>query len=135
MPAFKDESEVYDYVGGIFEQAVADPVLGAKFAESGVVLRLNYTDPDASLTVDMPRREVHTGDSGPTPNVEMFMSADTGNRFWLGKVNLTLAMAKGQVKAKGSVPKLLKLVPSAKSLFPRYRAMLEENGRTDLLSA
>jgi putative sterol carrier protein len=135
MAAFKDDAEVYDYVGGIFEKVVADPELGPKFAESGVVLGLTYTDPDSVLTIDMANRTVHTGGSGPAPNVELFMTADTANKFWLGEVNLSLAMAKGRVKAKGSVTKLLKLVPSAKKLFPVYRQMLEESGRTDLLAA
>ncbi|WP_235624360.1 hypothetical protein, partial [Mycobacteroides abscessus] len=77
---------------------------------------------------------IETGaDSGVTPNVELFMSADTGNRFWLGKVNLTMAMAKGTVRAKGPVTKLIKLIPQAKNLFPEYRAILEADKRHDLL--
>ena len=103
---------------------------------SGVVLRIHYTDPEAVVTVDMPSRSVETGSgSAATPTVELHMSADTGNRFWLGKVNMAMAMAKGSVRAKGPVPKLLKLIPTAKELFPEYRAMLVERGRTDLLEA
>lgn len=135
MPAFNSETEVYNYIGGIFEIAAADSELGAKLAESGVILRLTYTDPDSILIVDMANRIVHTGGDGPAPNVELAMSADTANRFWLGKLNLSLAIAKGKVRTVGSVTKLLKLVPSAKKLFPVYRDMLERNGRTDLLAA
>jgi len=50
-------------------------------------------------------------------------------------VNLTLAMAKGSVRAKGPVPKLIKLIPQAKVLFPEYRSMLESENRRDLLDA
>jgi hypothetical protein len=39
------------------------------------------------------------------------------------------------MKAKGPVAKILKLVPLTKPIFPRYRAMLEESGRQDLLEA
>ena len=56
----------------------------------------------------------------------MTMDADTAHRFWLGKVNVTVALARGQMKAKGPVAKILKLVPLAKPVFPRYRAQLEE---------
>jgi hypothetical protein len=136
MSPFASDTEVYEYIGGIFETAAGDPELGPKFAESGVVLGLNYTDPDSTLVVDMPNQTVHTGPgSGPAPNVELSMSAGTANRFWLGELNLSLAIAKGQVKTTGSVTKLLKLVPSAKKLFPVYRQMLEREGRTDLLTA
>ena len=53
------------------------------------------------------------------------MEADTAHRFWLGKVNVTVALARGQMKAKGPVAKILKLVPLVKPVFPRYKAQLE----------
>jgi len=39
------------------------------------------------------------------------------------------------MRAKGPVPKILKLVPLASSLYPRYRQMLVDDGRQDLASA
>ena len=129
MAVFKDESEVYNYIGGIFEEALADPEVGQKFAASGVILRVKYSDPDSTLTVDMPGRKVFYGEdarNGPKPVIEMSMKADTAHRFWLGNVNITAAMAKGQVKAKGPIPKIL---------FPRYRDSLVRSGRTDLVEA
>jgi hypothetical protein len=138
MPVFKDEAEVYQYTGGIFEDALADPEIGPKFADSGVILKVTHTEPDAVFTVDMPAKKVLYGDdarNGPKPIVEMFMKADVGHRFWLGKVNISIALAKGEMRAKGPVPKILKLVPLAKGLFPRYREKLEKDGRTDMLEA
>ena len=138
MAVFKDEAEVYQYTGGIFEEALADPVIGEKFADSGVILKVVHTEPDSVFTVDMPSKKVLYGDdarNGPKPVVEMRMKADVGHRFWLGKVNISLALAKGEMRAKGPVPKILKLVPLAKGLFPKYREMLEKSGRTDLLEA
>lgn len=136
MAAFADADEVYEFLGGVFRRGLEDPELVAKLQPSGVVLRITYTDPDAVLTVDMPGAAIHQGaGQGPTPNVELFMSADTGNRFWLGKVMLPVAMAKGQVRAKGPVPKLLKMLPLAKPMFGPYREHLKTVGRTDLLEA
>lgn len=136
MAVFKDEDEVYTYLAGIFRRGLEKEGLADKLSTSGVVLRVHYTDPDAVVTVDMPNKSVETGSSSSAvPNVELFMSADTGNKFWLGKVNLTLAMAKGSVRAKGPVPKLIKLIPQAKVLFPEYRSMLEGENRRDLLEA
>jgi SCP-2 sterol transfer family len=136
MAVFKDETEVYKYVGGIFEEALADPELGQKFAASGVILRVTYSDPDAVLSVDMPSKKVLYGEdarNGPKPVVEMSMKADVAHRYWLGEVNVTAAMAKGQMKAKGPIPKILKLVPLTKILFPRYRDSLVRDGRSDLV--
>jgi hypothetical protein len=47
---------------------------------------------------------------------------------------MTIAMAKGQVKAKGPVSKMMKLLPAMRPAFPRYTEFLKEQGRTDLLS-
>jgi putative sterol carrier protein len=136
MGVFKDEDEVHAYLGGIFDVATKKEGLADKLAASGVVLRIHYTDPDSTITVDMPNKTVETGSgSAAEPNVELFMTADTGNKFWLGKVNLSVAMARGTVRAKGPVPKLLKLIPAAKELFPEYQKMLTENGRDDLVNA
>lgn len=136
MAAFGSEDEVHEFLGGVFRLGLDDPELAARLEPTGIVLRITYTDPDAVITVDMPGRELHTGaGNGPDPNVELFMSADTGNRFWLGKVVLPVALAKGQVRAKGPVAKLLKVLPLAKQMFGPYRELVEARGRPDLLDA
>jgi hypothetical protein len=63
----------------------------------------------------------------------MMMKADTAHRFWLGEVNVTRAIARGEIKPKGPVAKILRLVPLAKPVFPRYKAMLEKDGRAELI--
>ena len=136
MALFADENEVYTYLGGVFRMGLQDPALVDKLQPSGVVLRIVYTEPDAVITVDMPNAELHTGPgNGPDPNVELFMTADTGNRFWLGKVVLPVALAKGDVRAKGPVAKLLKMLPLAKQMFGQYKESLERDDRQDLLTA
>ncbi|MGI5127321.1 sterol carrier protein [Pseudonocardia sp. CA-107938] len=136
MAVFSDEQEVYRFLGGVFRIGMEDPELVAKLKPTGIVLRITYTEPDAVLTVDFPNAELHEGaGAGPDPNVELFMTADTGNRFWLGKVVLPVALAKGDVRAKGPIAKVLKLLPLAKGLFGRYKQQLEDAGRSDLLTS
>jgi putative sterol carrier protein len=77
--------------------------------------------------------DVDFGESEMEPEVTMSMKADTAHRFWLGRVNVTTAIARGEIKPQGPVSKILKLVPLTKPVFPRYRALLEEQGRPDLL--
>jgi hypothetical protein len=60
------------------------------------------------------------------------MDADTAHRFWLGKVNVTVALARGQISARGPVAKILKLVPLVKPVQARYESQLEAAGRSDL---
>ena len=138
MAYFKDEGEVYAYIGGLFEQLAQDEELGPRFRKANTIVQYRYREPESQITVKLVEGEDGQVDCGTTtlePEVVMTMDADTAHRFWLGKVNVTVALARGQMKAKGPVAKILKLVPLVKPVFPRYRAILEESDRRDLLEA
>jgi hypothetical protein len=135
---FKDEEEVYRYLGQLFLDLLDDPELAPKFRTANTIVQYRYRNPDSQITVKLITAEEGQVDLGPTrlePEVVMTMDADTAHRFWLGKVNVTVALARGQMKAKGPVAKILKLVPLTKPVFPRYKAQLEAAGRSDLAQA
>ena len=136
MAYFKDAQEVYDTIGKLFADLADDDELAPKFQEANTIVQYAYSEPDSTITVRMREGEPGDVDFGETemePEVVMTMEADTAHRFWLGKVNVTVAMARGQIKAKGPVAKILKLVPLTKPIFPRYKAQLEADGRSDLI--
>jgi putative sterol carrier protein len=138
MPYFKDDQEVYRYIGKLFEDLSQDDELAPKFRKANTIVQYQYRDPESQITVRLQEGEDGQVDCGETtmePEVVMTMDADTAHRFWLGKVNVTVALARGQMKARGPVAKILKLVPLTKPVFPRYRALLEEDSREDLLEA
>ena len=131
--AFNDSTEVRKYLGGVFEVAFADPEIGPKLRETGIVLKTVYSEPSAVVIVDCVTGTVGEGTADSTSTAEMAMSADTGNAYWQGKVNLPLAMAKSRIKVTGNVASLLKLAPLGKKLYPRYVQMLTDDGRADLV--
>ena len=133
MPGFANEDELYRYIGGIFETAMADPALAPKLEATGLVLRMRCTEPDSALIIDLPGHAVHRGEDGPDAHATMTMSTETANAYWQGKVNLTFAMARGKVKVDGTVTKLLQLAPLSKKLFPVYVERLRADGRDDLV--
>jgi putative sterol carrier protein len=138
LPYFKDADEVYRYLGRLFEEVSDDDELAPKFQKANTIVQYQYREPESQITVRLIEGADKQVDCGPTtmePEVVMTMDADTAHRFWLGKVNVTVALARGQMKAKGPVAKILKLVPMVKPVFPRYRKMLEDDGRRDLLEA
>jgi putative sterol carrier protein len=138
MPYFKDADEVYAFIGKLFEDLTVDPELSPKFRKANTIVQYRYRNPESVITVRMREDEepkVDLGETDMDPEVVMTMEADTAHRFWLGKVNVTVALARGQMKAKGPVNKILKLVPLVKPVFPRYRKQLEEAGRQDLIDA
>jgi putative sterol carrier protein len=135
---FKDADEVYAYIGKLFEDLGDDEELAPRFNKANTIIQYQYREPESQITVKLIEGEEGQVDCGPTtlePEVVMTMEADTAHRFWLGNVNVTVALARGQMKAKGPVAKILKLVPLVKPVFPRYRKLLEDAGRQDLLEA
>jgi hypothetical protein len=135
---FKDADDVYATIGKLFVELTADDELGPKFRKANTIVRYEYSNPDSAITLRLQEGEpgdVDFGDSEMDPEVTMSMEADTAHKFWLGDVNVTVALARGQIKARGPVAKILKLVPLTKPVFPRYKAQLEAQGRTDLVNA
>ena len=111
---------------------------GFEFQKANTIVQYQYRAPESQITVKLIEGEdgqVDCGETAMEPEVVMTMDADTAHRFWLGKVNVTVALARGQMKARGPVAKILKLVPLTKPIFPRYRALLEQDNREDLLEA
>jgi putative sterol carrier protein len=137
MGLFRDPQDVYDCIGRIFQEAISDPEIGPKTKEAGLTIRFDFKEPESVIYVDFAQGKVFFGDAVPDtdPAIKMAMKAEDANKFWLGKLNLVMAMAKGQVKAKGSVPEMLKMLPLAKPLYVRYEAQLRSQGRDDLIRA
>ncbi|CAN5387612.1 SCP2 sterol-binding domain-containing protein [soil metagenome] len=127
MPYYNDAEEIYKFLGGVF-RAANDTEVGPKLKAADIDLQVYYTDPDAAMTVRLrePAIEVFEAADNEEADVKLYMPADIGNKFWRGEYNLGVGLAKGQVKAKGPVNKILKLVPLTKPLFPIYRDLVAE---------
>jgi hypothetical protein len=138
MPYFKDAEDVYKHLGRLFEDIIADDDLGPRFKATDTVVQIRMRRPDSQLTLKALGEEDLQIDFGITelrPEVVLAMDADTAHRFWLGKVNVTVALARGQINARGPVAKILKLVPLVDPVRGRYREVLQQAGREDLARA
>jgi putative sterol carrier protein len=135
---FKDAQEVYDTLGKLFVELAEDEELAPKLRKVNTIVQYAYSEPDSTITVRLQEGQPGDVDLGETemdPEVTMRMKADTAHRFWLGRENVTMAIARGEIKPHGPVAKILQLVPLTKPVCPRYRAMLEADGRSDLIEA
>lgn len=133
MPTFTDAAEAEKYLSAVFEAGFADPAISPALQKSGVILRMNLSDPETVLTADLVAQQVHVGDDGPEPNMTLELSSEVANRFWQGKVSVPLAVARGTIKVSGALPKLIALLPTAKPIQASYVERLKADGRTDLL--
>ena len=141
MSVFQNSAQIYETVGELMDRAKKDPEVGPKIAKSRIIIQFRYTEPEAMTTVNAvgtPTQEdafvdVFHGECSLKPDVVMSMKADTAHRFWLGKVNLVSALAKGEIEAVGPIPKILKLLPAVKPLYRMYPDLLREKGYADLV--
>ncbi|MEW6475465.1 MAG: SCP2 sterol-binding domain-containing protein [Actinomycetota bacterium] len=136
MPYFTSSDEAAQYIGKVWELIGEDPDLGPKLGNANLVMKGVYSDPPLEVTIECRDGKVvsHIGDCAVEADATLTMAADTGHKFFLGALNLPLAMAKGQVKAEGKMTSVMKLLPFMKPAFTRYREYLKEQGREDLLA-
>jgi putative sterol carrier protein len=135
VSAFQNADEIYAYIGKMFTIAVTEPSFVAATKDTGLVVLLTQTDPEARILIDFPGQKVLFGEAAATvqPSVRLAMSSDNSNRFWQGKLNFTLAVAQRKVKLDGKRSVALKLLPLTTPLFDTYISTLREAGRDDLL--
>jgi putative sterol carrier protein len=134
VATFSSQKEAEEILGDFMNHIAADPDLRPKFVAAATSFRANYADPD--VVVSMVTTEdppvIKTGDEAraETVDVDMFMTSDDGHKFWLGELNIPMAMARKKIKIEGSVQTLLKLLPAMQPAFGMYRAYLDQRGFT-----
>jgi hypothetical protein len=133
----KDEQEVYRCIGRLLPDLFADDF--RQLQQADTILQISLRNPTAQITLKLKPGEAGQIDFGSTdlvPEIVMTMDTAMAHNFGLGKVNATVAMARGQLRARGPVSKILKLLPLTKPVFPRYRALLGQADppRADLMS-
>ena len=83
------------------------------------------------MTVDCSDGEemrISAGECAKKPVVEMFMKSDVAHDFWLGKVNVPLALIQGRIVSKGPVNRALALLPALKPAYSIYPRVIKDNG-------
>lgn len=138
MPVFSSAEEAEKVYLAFFEHITTHPELRPKFVEAGSSFRANYTDPDSAVSIDASTDppQVKVGDEAraATVDVQLFMTADDGHKFWCGELNIPMAMARRKVKIEGSVGTLLKLLPAMQPAFGMYQEFLVSLGMADKLT-
>ncbi|MHA1280857.1 MAG: SCP2 sterol-binding domain-containing protein, partial [Candidatus Helarchaeota archaeon] len=114
MAVFKDSEELKNVLIGFFNKIASNEAIALNFVKSKLVIRFNYREPDLSLTLDMSSGKdlvITVNDKEKVPEVDMDMKADIAHKFWLGKLNLTMAITRRQMVVHGPVPKILAFLP------------------------
>ena len=132
MATFVNAQQVYDTMGLFLDQITKDPELQPKFVAADTSFLVRYTDPASTILVDCHARPAGGHDqprSQTATEITLDMSADDGHAFWMGNLNMAIALAKGRVKVSGPIAKIMKLLPAMRPAFPKYKAFITSGGR------
>ena len=125
----KEFREVMDKVFGLMD---ADPDMGPKLKAADVPQRFEFSDVDMVVNIraatDGEDGNLHwewTDDVDWKPKVQMTMSSETANKYFQGKENVAMAIARRRIKAGGDVKAALSLIPVTKPVYAQYTALVE----------
>ncbi len=130
MPIFENTEKMYEVLGSLFRKLMDDPVLAPKYKESDIVMRYVINDPAGEIWLTKEGEVICGVPEGIEPTITMTLSGDTCHKFWLKQVSLPIALAKGLIKAKGPMPKVLKLLPLLKPAYEAYPEIARQHGLT-----
>ena len=132
-PRFTDEGEFREVMDRTFEMMSDDESMGPKLRDADVPQRFDFDDVDLVLNVRAAREgepgNLHwewSDDVDWEPRVRMTMTSETANKYFQGKENVALAIARRRIRSGGDVKAALALMPITKPVFAQYRAMLEQ---------
>jgi hypothetical protein len=127
LSTFADADDVYNRIGRVMQGLASDPELAPAFEEADTCVRFQLHDPESAITIGSrggaPVR-VDFGASEQEPEIVIDMACDIAHSYLLGELDMTVALARGQMTAEGPVNKILAVLPAFEPLLPRYRALV-----------
>jgi hypothetical protein len=130
MSTFKSTEEFREVMDRTFALMSDDPDMGPKLREADTPQRFEFTDVDLVVNIrpggldEANLAWEWSDDIAWEPKVRMAMSTETANRYFQGKENVAIAIARRRIKAGGDVKAALAILPITKPLFARYRDMI-----------
>jgi putative sterol carrier protein len=126
MSVFRSAEQARAVFTQLFEILLKDEQFVERLRSGGLSVHLIQSKPELEFYVD-PDSVVE----GPPPApaaVRITMSCDTAHAMWQGRLLMPVALATGRVRIKGSVAKVLELVPILRPAFDRYPQIAAEHG-------
>jgi hypothetical protein len=130
---FQSAAEFREVMDKTFEIMSTDPEMGPKLRAAETPQRFEFPDLDLVVNITF-SPEVTDGrnlrwewsDDVPwEPEVEMTMDSEVANRYFQGRENIAMAIARRRIKSAGNIKKALALAPITKPVFAKYKAMVQ----------
>ena len=131
--SFNNAKEFREMMDQVFTMMSTDPEMGPKLRDAETPQRFEFPDVDLVVNItyaedggEQNLRWEWTDDVPWEPEVKMTMDSDVANRYFQGKENVAMAIARRRIKTGGDVKAALSLIPITKPVYERYRTMLED---------
>ncbi len=130
MTAFTSPQEFREVMDRTFALMSEDPEIGPRLRDADTPQQFKFTDLGMVVNIragaaDEPNLAWEWSDDVSwEPKVKMEMSSETANRYFQGKENVAIAIARRRIKAGGDVKAALQIIPITKPLFARYSDMI-----------
>jgi hypothetical protein len=144
MSLFKDHDEFRNVFDELFGMLSKDPEIGPRLRATRTPQRFVFTDLDLTLNVrDSDDRRaarglnlIHVwGACKWEPVVTMEMTSDVANRYFQGRENVPVALARRVIVLRtGDLSKVLDLLPVVQPFHKKWVARLKASGRTHLIA-
>ena len=132
MAEFNSSKEFREVMDQVFTMMSTDPEMGPKLRDAETPQRFEFPDLDLVVNItyaedagEQNLRWEWSDDVPWEPEVKMTMDSDVANRYFQGKENVAMAIARRRIKTSGNVKKALALIPITKPVYAKYRAYLE----------
>ncbi|MBP1762877.1 MAG: hypothetical protein H6Q64_2419, partial [Firmicutes bacterium] len=119
----------------MIEKVKKDQELTNKLVASNLVVALKIPNIEGLITMEL-KGEINVtfGATDIKPDVISIQNDEIFNKFWQGKVNIMLAMTKGQIRVQGAATQMLKLLPTLTPVYKLYAEALKDADRHDLIA-
>ena len=128
---FRSPEEFREVMDRVFSMMSEDDEMGPKLRDADVPQRFEFEDLDLVVNIRAGREGEDnlywewSDDVDWEPKVQMKMSSEIANRYFQGKENVAVAIARRRIKPSGDVQAALALIPITKPVFARYRELAE----------
>jgi hypothetical protein len=132
MTEFRSTAEFRAVIDRVFSMMSEDAEMGPRLRDADVPQRFEFDDLDLVVNIRAGAGDegnLHwewTDDVDWDAKVKMKMSSEVANRYFQGKENVAMAIARRRIKTGGDVRAALSLIPITKPIYARYRELLEE---------
>ena len=131
-PEFSSPKEFREVMDKVFSMMNEDPEMGPKLRDADVPQRFEFDDVDMVVNIRAAREGedgcltwVWTDDIDWKPKVKMAMSSQTANKYFQGKENVAVAIARRRIKTSGDVKAALALIPITKPVYAQYSDVVD----------